>query len=292
MRSANLEYFKLVVESGSLTRAARIYGVNVSTLARAIDKLEDQLGVTLLERNHSGVRLTTAGDFLFHRIASLLDDLDEIKTFAQMYGTGHQGIIRIGSLLPPTGKYFRLALSTWQKRHPSVRIIFHEMKTGDLREALFRGRVDVVFFTPCIQADSIESLLFYNENLVLALPCDHPLHRCNSIIREQIRNETFLLQDWERDHNVRTRYNELFGQNIAIEIHPAGKQSVLALVSAGFGVTLALQSQAELGFPGVIFRPLRDDDARLQIHIGWDANRKDAVIGCFVAFVRDLIRRN
>lgn len=292
MRSANLEYFKLVVESGSLTRAARIYGVSVSTFARAIDKLEDQLGVTLMERNRSGVRLTTAGDFLFYRIASLLGDLDEIKTFAQMYGTGHHGVIQIGSPLPPTGKYFRLALSTWKKRHPSVRIIFHEIKTGDLRTALFRRRVDLVFFTPCIKADSIESLLFCDENLVLALPCDHSLHRCDSIIREEIRNETFLVEEWGRDHSVRTRYNELFGQNIAIETHPAGKQSVLALVSAGFGVTLALQSQAELGFPGVIFRPLRDEDARLQIHLGWDANRKDAVIGRFVAFIRDLIRRN
>ncbi|GEB38035.1 LysR family transcriptional regulator [Gluconacetobacter liquefaciens] len=291
MRSVNLEYFKLAVESGSLTRAAKARGVKVSTLSRAIDKLEDELGLTLLERNHGGVRLTAAGDFLFHRITNILNEFDKIKSFAQVYGTGHHGVIQIGTLLPPISTRFKLTLSIWKKINPDVRIIFHEMGTRDLRSALSLRSVDVIFFTPYIDSDAVASLPFFSEDLILALSSDHPLHQCKSLSREEIRNETFLIQDWGDDYSVRDRYLEILGKNITLESHPAGKQSVFALVGAGYGMTLAVQSQAEQGFPGVIFRPLRGSKAQLQIHLGWDANRQDPVTGRFVAFVRDFVRQ-
>lgn len=291
MRSANLEYFKLAVEAGSLTRAAGLHGVRVSTFTRAIDKLEDEFGVTLLERNHAGVRLTAAGDLLFRRIVTLLDDLDEVKALCQMLGTGRRGVVRIGTLLPPVGVQFRLALSVWKSKHPDIRVIFYEMGTRDLRSALFRRRVDVIFSTPFAKSGAIESLPFCSENLMVALSSEHSLHQYPSITRGQLRNETFLVQDWGRDHSIRDHYMEILGKDVTIETHPAGKQSVFALVSAGYGVTLAVQSQAERGFPGIIFRPLRESDAHLPIRLGWDADRQDAVTGCFVAFIRDFVRQ-
>ncbi|MBB2198730.1 LysR family transcriptional regulator [Nguyenibacter vanlangensis] len=292
MQSGDLEYFKLAVEAGSLTRAAMIRGVRVSTFARAIDRLEDELGVTLLERNHTGIRLTAAGSVVFQRISFLLDDLDEVKSLCEILGTGHRGVVRIGSLLPPVGGRFKLVLSAWKRKHPDIRIIFHEMGTRDLRSALFRNRLDVIFFTPYVRSDAIESLPFFNENLVLALPSEHPLGRRRSLTCDEVRNETFLVQDWGRDYSIRDHYTEILGKDVTIETHPAGKQSVFALVSAGYGVTLAVKSQAERGFPGVIFRALRRSDAHLKIHLGWDANRQDAVTGRFVAFIRDLVRQS
>lgn len=291
MRSANLEYFKLAVEAGSLTRAAKLHGVRVSTFTRAIDRLEDEFGVTLLERNHAGVRLTVAGDLLFQRIVTLLDDLDEVKALCQILGTGGHGVVRIGTLLPPVGALFRLALSVWKTKHPDIRVIFYEMGTRDLRTSLFRRRVDVIFFTPFSKSGAIESLPFCRESLMLALSSEHPLHRYESITQGQLRNETFLVQDWGRDHSVRDRYIEILGKDVTIETHPAGKQSVFALVSAGYGVTLAVQSQAERGFPGVVFRPLRELHAHLHIRLGWEANRQDPITGRFVAFIRDFVRQ-
>jgi DNA-binding transcriptional LysR family regulator len=291
MHSANLEYFRLAVEAGSLTRAAGLHGVRVSTLARAINKLEDEFGVTLLERSHAGVRLTVAGDLLFQRIVTLLDDLDEVRTLCQMLGAGRRGIVRIGTLLPPVGVQFRLALSVWKSKNPDIRVIFYEMGTCDLRSALFRRRVDVIFSTPFAKSEAIETLPFCSESLMVALSSEHSLHRYQSITPGQLQNEIFLVQDWGRNHSVRDHYTKILGTDVTIETHPAGKQSVFALVSAGYGMTLAVQSQAERGFPGVIFRPLRERDAHLPIRLGWDADRQDAVTGRFVAFIRDFVRQ-
>lgn len=269
-----------------------IRGVTVSTLTRAIDRLEDELGVTLLDRSRAGIRLTTVGNAIIQGTSSLLDELHEIQALCQMFGTGRRGVVRIGSLFPPVSGQFRLALSVWKKRNPDVGIVFYEMGTQDLRSALFRNRLEVIFFTSYVRSESIESLPFFSENLVLALPSEHPLSRCRSLTRNELRNQTFLIQDWGQDYSVRRRYNDVLGKDVTIETHPAGKQSVFALVSAGYGLTLAAQSQAENGFPGVVFRPLRERDAHLQIRLGWAANRQDAATGRFVAFIRDFIRQS
>ena len=69
--------------------------------------------------------------------------------------------------------------------------------------------------------------------------------------------------------------------------HAASKQSVLALIAAGFGVTLATASEAEVVFPGVVYRPIRDDNAWVQVELVWCPQADDPPIGRFVAFMRD-----
>ncbi|WP_256890090.1 LysR family substrate-binding domain-containing protein [Acidomonas methanolica] len=195
-------------------------------------------------------------------------------------------------MLPPIGKRFQKMLSDWRKKYPDIRIVFHELGDESLRAALFRRHVDVIFFAPDQEPDAVESLPFYSENLLLALSSTHSLRDRESLTRHELRNETFLLQDWGHDYSIKSRYIDILGKDVTFESHPAGKQSVFALVSAGYGVTLAVQSQAERGFPGVIFRPFRGDTPQLPIRLGWDANREDPIAGRFVAFIRDFVREH
>jgi len=57
-------------------------------------------------------------------------------------------------------------------------------------------------------------------------------------------------------------------------------------VSAGFGVTLAQQSQAEITFPGVVFRDVDEPNARVEFCLAWSPNSECAVIGRFLASMR------
>jgi DNA-binding transcriptional LysR family regulator len=69
--------------------------------------------------------------------------------------------------------------------------------------------------------------------------------------------------------------------------HAISKQSILSLVAAGFGVTLAVESQAALAWPGIVFRPVLEHNALVDVNLVWLAEREDATAGLFVAFVRD-----
>jgi DNA-binding transcriptional LysR family regulator len=62
---------------------------------------------------------------------------------------------------------------------------------------------------------------------------------------------------------------------------------VFALVGAGFGITLATRSQSEVAFPGVVFRPIREENAWVQIELVWSPDAEDPAVGRFVAFMRD-----
>jgi DNA-binding transcriptional LysR family regulator len=77
------------------------------------------------------------------------------------------------------------------------------------------------------------------------------------------------------------------GCGVRFQPHAASKQSVFALIAAGFGITLATTSQAEVVFPGVVYRPIREENAWLQVELVWCPEAEDPAVGRFVAFMRD-----
>jgi DNA-binding transcriptional LysR family regulator len=77
------------------------------------------------------------------------------------------------------------------------------------------------------------------------------------------------------------------GRGVKFQCHAASKQSVFALIAAGFGITLATASQAEVVFPGVVYRPIREDNAWVQVELVWCPEAEDSAVGRFVALMRD-----
>ena len=74
------------------------------------------------------------------------------------------------------------------------------------------------------------------------------------------------------------------------QVHAASKQSVLALVAAGFGITLAVESQSAACFPHVVFKTIDEPDAWIRLDLAWLPEVEDPAIGRFVAFMRDEAR--
>jgi DNA-binding transcriptional LysR family regulator len=80
------------------------------------------------------------------------------------------------------------------------------------------------------------------------------------------------------------------GHGTPFQSHAASKQSLLSLVAAGFGVTLATEAQAHAGFPGVTFIPIAEENATINIVLAWTPQSEDPTVGRFVAFLRDEAR--
>jgi DNA-binding transcriptional LysR family regulator len=88
----------------------------------------------------------------------------------------------------------------------------------------------------------------------------------------------------------RAFYGELFGHGTRFQPHAVSKQSILALVAAGFGITLASESQASIAFPGVVFIPIAEENASINIVLAWRPQSEDPAVGRFIAFMRDEAR--
>jgi len=84
-------------------------------------------------------------------------------------------------------------------------------------------------------------------------------------IRLRIRQEEFDF----RVGAARDFYASFLGKGISFFPHPVSKQSIMALVGAGFGITLAAKSQSEVTFPCVVYKPIAEHDAWVQVELAW-----------------------
>ena len=105
---------------------------------------------------------------------------------------------------------------------------------------------------------------------------------------DAIRDETFLVQGWDESQTAREYYASFLGSGVHFSTHSASKQSVLGLVGAGFGITLVTQAQAHVRIPGVVFRPILEEDARVEVELVWVPENKDVAVGRFVSFMREM----
>jgi hypothetical protein len=125
---------------------------------------------------------------------------------------------------------------------------------------------------------------------LVALPVEHPLAGRPTVDWDALRDEIFLVQGWDESQVAREFYASFLGSGVRFHSHAASKQSVFALVSAGFGITLATASQSEVAFPGVAYMAIEDPDASILVVLAWLPELEDATVGRFVAYLRDEAR--
>jgi DNA-binding transcriptional LysR family regulator len=290
MDLVDLRYLLIAVETGSFSNAAQSLGVKPSTISRRIVRLEDELGVTILERGSFGIRLTAAGRQVMARVTRALDSLDSVRQVGKSSGAGMTGHVRLGVRMPPVGDPLRSLLATWRSQNPDVVLTLHELNDHQISAALTERSLDIALVTTYALRRGATSIPVYREPLLAALPVGHFLASHESLTWALLRDQILLAQEWDDSHSGREFYASLLGDGVKFSSHPASKQSVMALVGAGFGITLAAQSQAEVMFPGVVYKPILEEDAWVQIELAWRPTTEDAAVGRFVAFMRDEAR--
>jgi DNA-binding transcriptional LysR family regulator len=286
----DLRYVSKAAEALNISRAAEILGLNASTISRRITRLEDELGVTLFERGHHGLRLTDAGKLIMIHVDRALDDLEHLVRAGQQSGKGLVGSIRLGVRLPPIGEPLRTLLAAWRGESPQVSLNLHETNDQELRAAMFEHRLDVAIIPEHSLWPGVVSNPIFTERLFAAFSTNHRLHSRRALTWALLREETVLVEEWAGSHTTLEFYASLIGSGAQFVTHSASKQSVLALVAAGFGVTLVTASQAMVLVPGVAFAPIEETNAFLRTHVAWTPEREEPALGRFVAFLRDEAR--
>ena len=201
--------------------------------------------------------------------------------------TGRTGQVRLGIRLPPVGEQLRNLLMCWHRRYSDVILTLFELNEQEIHAAILQRRIDVALIaSPTIWPTAVSEPL-YRERLFAALPEGHHLASQEALDWASLRPEAFLVQGWDDSQTAREFYASFMGSGISFSAHPASKQSILGLVAAGFGVTLATAGQSEVIFPGVVYRPIDETNAWLQVELTWFPEAEDATVGRFIAFMRD-----
>jgi len=250
-----LLYFVAVVRERSFSRAAETLSMGQPGLSGQIKKLEDALGVTLLDRTAKGVIPTEAGQqFLSHaqRILSELkiagrglDELREVTT----------GQVILGVTSASTFSHLAPILDEYRKLYPRVYIQIVELPTETLVEQVRLGILDLTLSVLPVEVDELEVEELYHENLRLIVPSNHRL-AYRAAIGEKVRipelaGEPLVLP--YRQYGIRQQIENAYRQ-FSIPL-----KTVVELMGIGVAVQLTRRGV------GITFLPelLVSDEVRL-----------------------------
>jgi len=262
-----LRYFVEIADSGSFSAAAERLFVAQSALSRQIKELEAQLQTPLFERTARHPRLTAAGEAFYPRARNLLSELLKAGEMATQVGKGQLGTLRLShsSTVPMSGPLLQ-GISTWLARCPGVSMDIVKLSSEAQLEDIADGRLDVgLLRLPVLrQREGVRVTPLYSEQLLLAVPPDHPLaHRDTPVELVQLRDEAFISVPHPQRGGLSYLSAELcmragFFPKAARVM--SRKTTQLQLIQAGFGIALLPKSMQAIAPANVHFLPLADPD--------------------------------
>lgn len=141
-RIGEMAVFVRVVEAGSFSEAARVLQMTPSTVSKLIVRLEDRLGVRLLERSTRRLALTTEGTFFYERSVLLLAQLDETEQQVARGGKQPDGVVRVSASVSFGTRALEPLLPAFWKAYPKVLI---DLSLSDEIVDLYLDRTDAAF---------------------------------------------------------------------------------------------------------------------------------------------------
>src|SRR5712672_4303191 len=189
-----LRLFLVVLEEGSLRRAAERLHISQSAITRQLQQLEHDLGGRILERTSAGVRPTNGGHALAEKAKTLLADYDSTMAEVRRLVRGEGERLRIGYVASAVQEYLGPALAALRRTHPKVKVKMLDLTPGEQITALRRGEIDLALTGHGVDLLSRD---FYTHKLasvpsLVALPLDHRLASQKQISISQLKNETFV----------------------------------------------------------------------------------------------------
>lgn len=257
MNIRDLRYFLAVVELQHFGEAARKCSISQPTLSGQIKKLEEELGVTLLERSNRRVMVTEIGEQVARSARRILREVGTIQDFARSCHDPLSGRFRLGAFPTLSTYVFPSLVPKVKEALPDLRLILIEEKTAALVEKLRRGDIDAALLALPVRDDYLVSLPLFDDEFLLAVPTEHPLAELRSVDQKALQNYRLLLL--EEGHCLRDQALDVCQLNgIAEEedFRATGLETLRQMVKAGTGITfmptIAMQ-QDETGIRYVPF---------------------------------------
>lgn len=268
-----MEQFIAVAEELHFHRAAERLNMSQPPLTSAIQKLEEDLGVTLIERGNRVLGLTLAGETFVSEARETLRQAEKAIISTVDVAEGRTGVLRLGYV--GSALYGRLpdVIRKFRASHPKVRLELREATTTAQITALRDGMLDIgILIPPLEQAEDVEQALFDRDRLCMAIPKDHPLSKRSELTLVDLADEPFILWPMVEGRSFHLQVIRLcakagFVPTITQEAH--GMHAVLSLVSVGGGVSVIPQSMS--GFRGdqISYHPLSGPETEFDLVMGY-----------------------
>lgn len=253
----HLRYFLAVAETLHFSRAAQRLGIAQPPLSQQIRRLEQIVGHRLFDRNTRGVRLTLAGQLLAERARGTIDKVHDDLAQVRRLGRGEEGTLTVGFSGSVMFTHLPAAIEAYRRRYPKVELRLRESVTSAQISALLDGTLDVAFLRDGDPTDGIRMTTVLEEPYVAVLPEAHALVRKRSLRVADLRGHPFIFFSRRMgplafDRTMACCEKHGFRPNIVQEAPQW--PTLVRLVAAGLGISLAPACLATVALPGAVYR--------------------------------------
>lgn len=273
MNIRDLSYLVALDDHRHFGKAAEAVHTSQPTISTQLKRLEDELGVVLIERNRRQMLLTPVGAAIVERARVILDQAEQIKRIAHRTRDPDAGSLRLG-LFPTLAPYLLPhVLGRLKLLYPRLQLLLTEDKTEALLRQLAGGALDAALLALPVQESGLECMALFDEPFMLAVPAQHALANAAEINLELLGGEELMLLD--EGHCLRDQALDLCrmaGSQERNEFRASSLETLRYLVAAGVGSTLLPMLATVppvVNLPGLVVRSFARPAPQRTIGLCW-----------------------
>ncbi len=269
MNLRDLRYLVAVAEHKHFGRAAEACFVSQPTLSTQLKKLEDTLGVTLIERTNRQVMLSPAGEQIVEQAQKVLREVNTLTAMAEQYRDPLGGDFRLG-IIPTVAPYLLpKILAPIRRAFPNLRLQLTEAQTAQITRMLKQGDLDAILLALPLNEENVAELELFKEPFLFAAATQHPkAKRANVALSDLEEEEVLLLED---GHCLRDQALDVCNAHKAVEntaFRATSLETLRQMVASNAGITLMPQLAVQKG-GGVRYVPFAGKPPYRVIGLCW-----------------------
>ncbi len=292
-----LRQFVAVAEERSFRRAAERLHVSQPPLSVAVQRLEAEVGATLLDRTRHHVRLTVAGEAFLREARRTLAHAQLSVEIAQRAAAGKLGTLRLSFVPSAALGVVPQLLRAFREDYPDVKLVLTGDTTAQQMAALLSGATDVgIVVPPLHDAGDFRVQPYCEQELMLAVPDTHPLAQQQRVQLRDLASESFVGFPFKEgpgfESVVMAACQDCGFIPHFVEV-AAQMQTILALVGGGIGIALVPQAMQAVQTEHVNYLQVRrrHGPVKYQLGLAFRPSNNNPALAAFVSMAHRLRRR-
>ena len=287
-----LRYLVALADERHFTRAAAREHVAQPALSQQIRKLEEEVGVALVERTTRKVSITDAGELLVARARRILSECNAAHAELEALRGILTGHVSVGAMHTMGPVDVSLALAIFHQRHPGVELTVLEQSSEELAEMLRDDVLDLAYLsvTERIESHGLGLHQLVSEEIVLILPQSHPLAKRSGVRMSELAGEQFIsYREGSRLRELLNRAAREAGFDPQVMLESNESRRIRRLVARGMGVAILPRSDTEGAGADVAVVKLDQPALTRDITLAWRQGRRHPpAVAEFIDLSRDL----
>ena len=287
-----IRYFIVVAEELHFRKAGERLFVSQPVLSRAIQQLEDKLGVTLLERSRRHVALTTAGKIFLKECRVAQQVLEHAERSAIKAHLGEPGQCVVGYTDFAINGRLPFILAAFHDAWPGVSIDLVRCNSHEQLNDLASMRLDLGFLVGPVSGENLEYYCIQKMPFVVVLPDNHQLTSLSEVPIQALSGESFVLGEAHQWRHTVPQIQALCLQAGFVPriTHEApNSDSIFGLVAARMGISLYPDCDLNYDRKGITIRPLADNKAELTIAMAWSSRSTNQTVPRFIEVTKKVL---